>query len=444
MTTREHTVVESAVGGSAPVGAGTRPVSPGTRLAWADVAKGGCILLVLLWHVIVKDYLQIDWRLDVPVLGAWGTFGELLLPMRMPLFFTISGMFAATAVQRPWRSVARPRAARFLYLYGVWLMIHTAVLALAPDFPTDRASDLGGLLAQLTVTPSNLWYLYALALYFVLAKALRRFPPAVLLVAAGTLSALATAGLVDTPGNRGGLYQNLVFFLAGLYLRRYVLRFADAVTGRRLLLAGAAYALALAAVAATGTARLPGVALLVSVLAVLFGIAVAVRLVRRPAVGEPLAALGRQTLPIYVLHMPVLALLHRLIAEPVAGLDEPVRLALALGFPFSLTVAVLAISLGLHRLLLAVRASWLFDLPGEGSAARRPTSRYAVGGRTARTNGVSLITSEERTCPTLIRPEPARLRSTCRRQPDGWPAGCCVPRCYAHPPSTGCSVSGCC
>ncbi|WP_247674739.1 acyltransferase [Micromonospora sp. C51] len=375
MTTREHAVVESAVGRPAPGAAGTGSASPGTRLAWADVAKGGCILLVLLWHVIVKDYLQIDWRLDVPVLGAWGTFGELLLPMRMPLFFTISGMFAATAVQRPWRPVARPRAARFLYLYGVWLMIHTAVLALAPDFPTDRASDLGGLLAQLTVTPSNLWYLYALALYFVVAKALRRFHPAVLLVAAGTLSAVAAAGLVDTPGNRGGVYQNLVFFLAGLYLRGYVLRFAEAVTGRRLLLAGAAYAVALAAVAATGTARLPGVAPLVSVLAVLFGVAVAVRLARRPAMGEPLAALGRQTLPIYVLHMPVLALLHRLIAEPIAGLDEPVRFALALGFPFSLTVAVLTISLGLHRLLLAVRASWLFDLPGRGNAARRPTFR---------------------------------------------------------------------
>ncbi|WFE44850.1 acyltransferase [Verrucosispora sp. WMMD1129] len=375
MTTREHAVVESAVGRPVPGGAGTAPVSAGTRLTWVDVAKGGCILLVLLWHVIVKDYLQIDWRLDVPVLGAWGTFGELLLPMRMPLFFTISGMLAATAVQRPWRSVARPRAARFLYLYGVWLVIHTAVLALAPDFPTDRASDLGGLLAQLTVTPSNLWYLYALALYFVLAKALRRCHPAVLLVAAGTLSAVAAAGLVDTPGNRGGLYQNLVFFLAGLHLRGYVLRFADAVTGRRLLLAGAAYAVALAAVAATGTARLPGVAPLVSVLAVLFGIAVAVRLARRPVVGEPLAALGRQTLPIYVLHMPVLALLHRLIAEPIAGLDEPVRFALALGFPFSLTVALLAISLGLHRLLLAARASWLFDLPVGGNATRRPASR---------------------------------------------------------------------
>ncbi|WP_433531581.1 acyltransferase family protein [Micromonospora sp. CA-263727] len=353
-----------------------QPAAPaGDRLDWADVAKGGCILLVLLWHVIMKDYLQIDWRLTVPVAGAWGTLGELLLPMRMPLFFAISGMFAANAVQRPWRAVGRPRIARFLYLYGVWLLIHTAVLALAPGFPTDRATSLGDLLAQLTITPSNLWYLYALALYFVLAKALRRVHPAVPLAAAGALSAVAAAGLLDTPGNRGGLYQNLVFFLAGLYLRGYLQRWADAVTGRRLWLAACAYAAVLAAVAATGAARLPGVALVVSLVAVLFGIAGAVRLARWSAVGQPLAALGRQTLPIYVIHMPVLALLHRLIADPIAGLDDSARFALAIGFPFSLTVVVLALSLGLHRLLLAARATWLFDLPKRNSATGRPATR---------------------------------------------------------------------
>ncbi|WP_165521761.1 acyltransferase family protein [Micromonospora zingiberis] len=368
MTTREQPAPSTDLG-PAPTEPRRGRQPAGGRLVWADVAKGGCILLVLLWHVIMKDYLQIDWRLSVPVPGAWGTLGELLLPMRMPLFFTISGMFAAAAVHRPWRAVGRSRIAQFLYLYALWLLIHTAALALAPDFPTDRATSLGQLLAQLTITPSNLWYLYALALYFVLAKALRRVHPAVLLGAAGTLAAIAATGLLDTPGNRGGLYQNLVFFLAGLHLRPYLLRWAEAVTGRRLLLAAVAYGVASAAMLATGAGRWPGVAVLVSAVAVLFGIAGAVRLASWRIVAEPLAALGRRTLPIYVIHMPVLALLHLLIADLVAGLDDPARLALAFGFPFSLTVVVLALSLALHRVLLALRASWLFDLPSRRSAA---------------------------------------------------------------------------
>ena len=214
-------------------GAGGRPssgVRPSDarpdRTQWADVAKGICILLVVLWHVVVKHYLQIDWHLRAPIPGAWGALGEQLLPLRMPLFFTISGMFAVGAVGRPWRVLGRSKLAKFGYLYAVWLLIHTAVLALAPDFKTDRAHGPLELLEQLTITPSNLWYLYALALYFAVAKAVRRVPPALVLAVALALSTIAAAGLLATPGNRAGVYQNLVFFLAGLYFRPHVERWA--------------------------------------------------------------------------------------------------------------------------------------------------------------------------------------------------------------------------
>ncbi len=336
---------------------------PDGRVVWADVAKGACIVLVVLWHVVVKDYLRIDWRVGLPVPGAWGLLGEQLLPLRMPLFFAISGVFAANAVARPWRVSGRPRIARNLYLYAVWLLIHTALLAPAPGFPTDRATHPGELLAQLTVTPSNLWYLYALALYFAIAKALRRVYPAVLLTAAGALSAVAATGLLDSPGNRGQVYQNLVFFLAGVHLRPYLTRWADGASTRRLVGTGAAYAVGLAVMAFAGAQRWPGVYLLVSVLAVAFGLTAAARLARHRVAGPALARLGRRTLGVYVIHMPVLALLDRLLAAPVAGLAGPARALLVTVYPVLLTALVLALSLAAHRGLTALGAHWLFDLP---------------------------------------------------------------------------------
>ncbi|WP_431900592.1 pyridoxal-phosphate dependent enzyme [Micromonospora chalcea] len=336
---------------------------PGDRVAWADVAKGACIVLVVLWHVVVKDYLRIDWRAGLPVPGAWGLLGEQLLPLRMPLFFAISGIFAANAVARPWRVSGRPRITRNLYLYAIWLLIHTALLALAPGFPTDRATDPGELLAQLTVTPSNLWYLYALALYFVLAKALRRVHPAVLLTAAGALSAVAATGLLDSPGNRGQVYQNLVFFLAGVRLKPYLTRWADGASTRRLAGTGAAYAIGLAAMGLAGAQSWPGAYLFVSVLAVAFGLTAAARLARHRLAGPALARLGRRTLGVYVIHMPVLALLDRLLAAPVAGLGGPARALLVTVYPVVLTALVLALSLAAHRGLTALGAHWLFDLP---------------------------------------------------------------------------------
>lgn len=192
------------------------------RLQWAEVAKGACIVLVVLWHVIMKHYPQIDWRVPVPLPGLWGAVSEQLLPLRMPLFFAISGFFAAAAVRRPWRVIRRSKVAKFLYLYVLWLCIHTGLRALVPDFGTERAGDLRQFLEQLTITPSNLWYLQALAIYFV----------------AFVLSATAAAELVATPGNRGGVYQNLVFFLAGLYGKPLVERVATAASWRRFFAVG--------------------------------------------------------------------------------------------------------------------------------------------------------------------------------------------------------------
>jgi uncharacterized membrane protein YcfT len=330
---------------------------------WADAAKGACIVLVVLWHVVMKDYLQVDWHIGIPLPGAWGTLGEQLLPLRMPLFFTISGVFATTALARTWRQTARSRIAKFLYLYTAWLLIHTAILSATPDFATARADSAFALLEQLTITPSNLWYLYALAVYFVIAKALHRLPRAAVLTAAAALSMITATGILATPGDRGGLYQNLVFFLAGAYLRPHIERWADTATSRRLAWSFVAYASALIVMALAGAQRWPGVWLAVGVIAVAFGITAAARLARVPSVGGPLAALGRRTLPIYVIHMPIVALLHLLLHDPISGLGFTGQLVSALIYPAVLSAVVIALCLLIHRGLLTLGASWLFDLP---------------------------------------------------------------------------------
>ncbi|MEV4808595.1 pyridoxal-phosphate dependent enzyme [Micromonospora avicenniae] len=379
------------------------------REAWADVAKGTCIILVVLWHVVVKDYLQIDWRVGVPVPGAWGLLGEQLLPLRMPLFFTISGIFAANAVNRSWRTAARPRIAGNLYLYAIWLLLHTALLALSPGFPTDRATSFGGLLAQLTITPSNLWYLYALALYFVVAKALRRVHPAVLLGLSGVLSAVAAAGLLDTPGNRGGVYQNLVFFLAGVHLRPYLTRWAATANRRRLVWTAAVYVAALAFMGLAAAEQWFGVWPVVSVTAVAFGITAAAIVAQRArAAGTMLATLGRQTLPVYVIHMPVLALLHRLLAGPVAELNGPGRELLVAGYPVLVTAAVLALSLAIHRGLLAVGAWWMFQLPPR--TGRKRNREGEIMSRTERPTEVPPAASVPETVPIRAVPDRARVQ----------------------------------
>jgi Predicted membrane protein len=350
------------------------------RVRWADTAKGVCILLVVLWHVVAKQYLRLDWPEGLRVPGAWGTLGELLLPLRMPLFFTISGMFALGAVHRPWRVSARSRVAKFLYLYVLWLLIHTTLLSLAPDFPTDRATSPAELLEQLTITPSNLWYLFALALYFVIAKATWRLPRVVVLVPALALSIAASAELIPVPGNRAGLLQNLVFFLLGLYFRPYVERLAERANWPRLALFTGVYGGLLGVMFVTGTQDVPGVWPVVCVAAAAFGVVGAAMLARWDRVAEPLISIGRRTLPIYVIHMPLLALLDVLLAGPLAAVEGPLQVVLAVVEPILMTALISWICLLMHRGLEASKLSrFLLDLPGGGKPKQGTGPRSGEG-----------------------------------------------------------------
>jgi uncharacterized membrane protein YcfT len=345
------------------------PVSQRKRLDWADVAKGACIVLVVLWHVIMKDYLQIDWRVSTPLPGAWGTVSEQLLPLRMPLFFAISGFFAASAVRRPWRVLGRSKVAKFLYLYVLWLCVHTALLSLVPDFGTERASGVAQFVAQLTITPSNLWYLQALAIYFVVAKLSLRVPRPVMLAAAFALSATAAAELVATPGDRGGVYQNLVFFLAGLYGKPLIERVADAASWLRFFAVAVPYMGILALVNHFGAKTWFGLWPAVSFVAIFLGVTLASLATRWTALTSAVTNIGRQTLPIYVMHMPILALLHAALVNPISGAGAGVQMVAAALEPAVTTALVVVICLGLHRIL---PERWLFDLPARPTAASSP------------------------------------------------------------------------
>lgn len=367
----------AAPGTAAPATASGEPAK--RRAEWADVAKGVCILLVVLWHVIMKMYLTIDWHLPVPLPGLWGAFGDMLLPLRMPVFFTISGMFAAAAVQRSWSTVARSRIARFYYLYLVWFTVHTLVLAMVPDFDTLAAHSALQVLEQLTITPTNLWYLVALALYFVVAKVTRGLPTWAILVPALALSVIASADLLAAPGNRGQLYQNLFFFLAGLRFKPLIERWAKASTLPIVLVGGALYLGIMVGVQVLNAQDVYGVWPAVCVVAVAVGVAGAVQLERWRSVGALLARLGRQTLPIYVMHMPLLALLTAVLVDPFSRMSTGPQLVIAVLLPIVLVTLLVSVCLTLETWLRNAGATWLFDLPTFSRAARRGSPATTAG-----------------------------------------------------------------
>ncbi|MFJ4223793.1 acyltransferase family protein [Microbacterium sp. NPDC089695] len=326
------------------------------RVGWPDVAKGLCIILVVLWHVVTKH------AIDAPGAGsvtdAWATLNAQLLPLRMPLFFLISGMFAGRAILAVDGASWRRRAVRLLSVYVIWVLIQTVVLALTPDFDTARATDGWELLAQLTISPTNLWYLLALAVYLVIARLTRDLPTAFVLPVAFVVAAFAAAGLMPDLGNLWQVVQNLFFFLAGLRLRDAVERFAASTGILRALALAAGFAGATAVVGVLGMRGWPGVWPLLAVLAVACGVALCALVDRHAsAVARPLRWIGQRTLPIYVLHMIPLALIDEVL-RATGWRTTPVVEAVE---PIVLTAVVIALCLALHAILVRLQLGVLFD-----------------------------------------------------------------------------------
>lgn len=339
------------------------------RTAWVDAAKGMCIVLVVLHHVVM--FLEPHGLVPAPL----SLLNTALASLRMPLLFLVSGLFLATALNRGWRALLHRRVALFGWLYVLWTSAQFALFTALPagTAPPMATQSVSGLLTSPLLPAPSLWFLYALATFSVAARALRRVPAPLLLAVTGTSSALVGAGTIDI-GSFGWEFmaRYAVFFVLGWHGRRLVERLAAATSPLRVAAAGTVAVAAAAASVLLGLREVPGVAFGLNLLAVGGGVLLAAELVRWRA-GRVAVALGRRTLPIYLVNILVVGVL----TVPLAGLVVPAAARYAVVGLVTAVVVVLA--LGLQRLLLAARCGWFYDLPGRW-AVRPGTDRAAPAG----------------------------------------------------------------
>jgi uncharacterized membrane protein YcfT len=330
------------------------PASEPSRLAWVDAAKGMSILLVVAHHSVA--FLQASGLVPSAVVAA----NTALASMRMPLFFLASGLFVAGPLAASWRTLLHKRVALFLYLYLLWTLLRFAFFQIPAVDAIDpyHTSDPVTTLALALILPGSLtWFLYALALFAIVCKLIRRVPVWLQLPVAGALSALAGAEVVQfESGPWTRIARYFFFFLLGWHARGLVQRVAASSNALKVVAAAAGCVVAAAAAVVLDLQPVPGVALALNIAAVTFGVLFAAW-ISRYRIGRPLVALGRQTLPVYLLHIFWLAA----VMVGLQYLDVPVVAAYLL--PAVMAVVLTALSLVTHRLLVRAHAPWLFALP---------------------------------------------------------------------------------
>jgi uncharacterized membrane protein YcfT len=263
------------------------------RVDWVDYAKGICIILVVMMHStlgVEKAAGELTWL---------SGFIEWARPFRMPDFFLISGLFLASRIDRPWRQYLDTKLLHFAYFYILWMTIQFAMKSAGLISSAGLLAALEAYGAGLIQPYGTLWFIYLLAIFFVVAKLARPVPPILVFALAALLemASIHTGWLViDEFAGR------FVYFFAGYWLAGHIFAYAREVGGLNSLgiLGGLAiWAVINAILVDNGAAELPGIGLVLGFIGAGAVIAAGVVLARF-RFAAPIRYCGENSIVIYL------------------------------------------------------------------------------------------------------------------------------------------------
>lgn len=324
------------------------------RVGWIDTAKCGAITSVVVFHVII--FLN-----DVGLAGTWNLVSGPLDTVQLPLFFFTAGLVAKRTLSLQFGVLMRTRVAKLVWLYALWSLMWAIVFDYVPinrESPDAAGHPLTRWLHSFVVPNESLWFIYALAAFFVVTWCTRKLPVSVQIGAAAALSIAAGSSLIEwDSGAVRKACMYFVFYVIALYGSDLVRRLAARVRWWQPTLAGAVYlALLMVAVPILGQS-FPGLRLALGVVGVAAGVSVSVILARLTWMTWS-QHLGKYTLQIYLAHFFIV--LGCIAALHIDETGVSIAINVVLWVPI-VSVAGIIGSLAFHRITRSIPGLW--DLP---------------------------------------------------------------------------------
>lgn len=324
------------------------------RLLWPDVARGMAILLVVLHHTI-------RWLLSQDLAPEyWSQATEFLRTLRMPLFFGVAGMFAAPWVfRRSWRQLASGKIAFLMWVYLLWCAIRWVYFLIVPRLGTPEPFHFTRLLAAPLWPTNELWFLFALCVFFVIAKVAVKLPVWLHVSIATVLSASAFAGLIEAPTEAyDGILSYYLFFLVGCLFREQLLAGIPKFPAPAALAFVTVWTGCYVALKITNTYDVIGMQVAIRVLGAISGLLIAYH-VSRFMIFHWLGWVGQNTLPIYVSHVLWIVPCVYFLAQWNIHANSFIEFVL----PLLISAASVSVGLAVWAVARRLGAGWLYAPP---------------------------------------------------------------------------------
>ena len=190
------------------------------RVDWVDIAKGLCIILVVMVHATLGVEIAAGAEGFMHQVVAWAR------PFRMPDFFLISGLFLSLTIDKPWRRYLDRKVVHFAYFYVLWLTIQFAFKAPGIALEEGAVAPFVDYLLAFVQPFGTLWFIYVLPVFFLFTRLVRSLPVWVVFVWAALLEAL--------PVHTGSVIfdefaARYVYFFAGYAFAPQIFALAGAV-----------------------------------------------------------------------------------------------------------------------------------------------------------------------------------------------------------------------
>ena len=318
-----------------------------TRIGWLDSLRGVAILLVVVLHA--GEAL----RMAAGPLPGVDQFNLFLEPFRMPVLMFLSGILLPQSVAKTGREYFAGKVSMVAWPYVLWSLI---ILAASGDLGAESLAQIAYL------SPTYLWYLWFILIFYAIAYPLRKVPP---LLIAGV--GLGVSFLLPDAGRPETMAFLAAFFFFGAWCAQHAGWVERAISKWWVL------ALAAAAAVTVGVLSVAGRDVLYRgefVWGVVGALGVLCWVFPRLPTGRTTAALefvGRYSLVFYVAHLGPIMIALALAAD--AGVADawfmfPVLVMVGVGAPLGLA--------WMYFTRKHVTINMLFELP---ALKRRPRDR---------------------------------------------------------------------